>query len=426
MSLHRSPLPKVYFVFPNRVLGGCSVLFLRLANYLNANNLAECTIVDFKDGYMSKNAGRIPTLAYGDEDIFFESNSVVVTQAAPPWTRLEKVRYAPEAKLLHWHVHPYNLVPVAPGFRSKSQDFRFSRLLKASILKKYYETARDFAQFLDARRGLIFMDNENREIAERYLAENFRSSPFVPIPVSIGDNEWLGHSRVSSILKVLWVGRIVDFKFYILKHGIQQLNTISSTRITITVVGEGDRLDELRHFCALQGYDNVEFVSGIPHEDLQKRMLDFDIVLAMGTSAIESGSVGVPTILLDPCYSDVENSYSFRWLYESHNFDLGSFTYHESCKTMNADDRRELETLISEYLSDPRSISEQTYTYTSKNHGIVQVAQNFVDAVESTQANVGLAREFMFDRQSILYSLFIQVRKTVRSLERKFRSAGMS
>ena len=42
----------------------------------------------------------------------------------------------------------------------------------------------------------------------------------------------------------------------------------------------------------------------------------------MGTAALEGGARKLPTILLDLSYSDIPDSYEFRWLHETVGFNL--------------------------------------------------------------------------------------------------------
>jgi len=45
----------IYFIFPYRGVGGVPLLFLRFAEYLTINKLANCILVDYSDGYMARN-----------------------------------------------------------------------------------------------------------------------------------------------------------------------------------------------------------------------------------------------------------------------------------------------------------------------------------------------------------------------------------
>ena len=46
-------MKQLYLCFPFRGVGGVSVLFVRVAEYLAAAGLAKCYLIDYSDGYMA-------------------------------------------------------------------------------------------------------------------------------------------------------------------------------------------------------------------------------------------------------------------------------------------------------------------------------------------------------------------------------------
>ena len=71
---------------------------------------------------------------------------------------------------------------------------------------------------------------------------------------------------------------------------------------------------------------SVKFVDTKTPDELDAfiRKGHFNLGIGMGLSALKIASYGIPTILLDPAYSD--NDYNgVRWLHETEGFDLGSF-----------------------------------------------------------------------------------------------------
>jgi len=47
-------IPKLFFCFPYRGVGGVPLLFLRIAEELSARSKAETYLVDYSDGFMAK------------------------------------------------------------------------------------------------------------------------------------------------------------------------------------------------------------------------------------------------------------------------------------------------------------------------------------------------------------------------------------
>lgn len=405
-------------------MGGCSILFLRLARYLTLKGLAECVLVDFVDGYMALNAFGIPTREYGAENIYIEEGAIFVTQSSPPWTRFERITFAPKARLFYWNVHPFNLVPVLPFTGGSSIAFRKSRLIKSTLLRSHYSCVSNFVLFLSKSGGLAFMDRENLISTEEHLEVLIEDPKFLPIPVDSKPNIWIDRKHFSTQINLLWVGRVVDFKYHILRFAITQIGAEKTSDISLTIVGDGDYLARLQRFCLSQRYTNIYFRAPVPHESLQNLMLQFDLILAMGTTAIEAGMLGIPVVIMDPSYGVVKESYSFRWLHDVDSFDLGSFSYHRDCERIENSQPRLLMDLVSQYRINREDLSERVHTYTYTRHSLDNVVPKFMEALMQNMASVAEAEEVGFGKRSISYRLYLALRDTFGKRRSRANSGG--
>lgn len=399
----------VYFAFPFRGIGGCSVLFLRIAKFINQLKLANCILIDYVDGYMATAETGLPVLNYGKDDIVIPNGAIFVTQSTAPWSIYNDIRFSANSRIFYWNCHPFNLIPTMPGLRQLSTLFMISVVLRYTLLRKYYLLVSSFVDYMNERNSLVFMDGENLAITETYLSLKIKSPKFLPIPVECKSPIWT-KSECKEI-KILWVGRIVDFKYHILKYAIKSINNLKNHKITVEVVGTGNYLERLIRDCEKFNNIKIRFVNEIDHQKLVAYMSNFDIVLAMGTTALESSSVGIPTILLDPKYNKVDSSYQFRWLYDTSDYDLGSFTYHDRCHKTLIPKAGSIEQLIEQFVTDPVFISKNCYSYVQSNHDINEVAIRFIKYLEKCNSTFDECLEYGFSKPGLFYRILRFLRR---------------
>ena len=73
---------KLVFVFPYRGVGGVSLLFLRVGEYLSENLNCDVYLVDYNDGFMHQNASKsVKLIEYSDvKECTIPSHSIVIFQ----------------------------------------------------------------------------------------------------------------------------------------------------------------------------------------------------------------------------------------------------------------------------------------------------------------------------------------------------------
>ena len=96
--------------------------------------------------------------------------------------------------------------------------------------------------------------------------------------------------------KIIWIGRIVDFKLpalYVMLHFIARRKDYS-----LTVIGDG-ALDEVKRYLETNNIpqDNITYLGKVDYENLGSVIKQHSIGYAMGTSIIEIGKYGLPVIM---------------------------------------------------------------------------------------------------------------------------------
>ena len=183
---------------------------------------------------------------------------------------------------------------------------------------------------MNDHNSIYFMDKCNFDITSDFLNLNFEDPNIIPICIDVL-GESISHGLVDNkyYLNLCWVGRIEDFKIHILKHTIRNACDFAITnkvRIIFHVVGYGKDIKTLKSQVSENHFFELVFQGAMNLDDLKSFFnKKVDVLFAMGTSALEGGSIGIPTVLLDASYEEVSNGYKFNWLYESDGSNVGQF-----------------------------------------------------------------------------------------------------
>lgn len=406
--------PKLFFCFPYRGVGGVSLLFLRVAEELARRGAADCHLVDYPDGFMARHRDSALTtlVTYEDDgETAIPGDALAVFQSMTPWSIFPGLRLAAGTRLLFWNCHPFNLVPTLPGLRSAMQARPWlARLVLGTLLRGYRARMRGFTQRLLAKRSLLFMDQANVDTTQAFLDLAIDTPRFVPIPAASVTPRTAMPWHGEAPLRVAWIGRIVDFKFHVLAHAMRKLDDVADRTgwpIALTIVGSGDFDARLREVARRLRID-VTFVDSLSPAAVDNFLRrEVDLLMAMGTSALEGAKLGVPTILLDVAYRRVPDAYRFTWLHDRTGFTLGDVL---GAKHL-AEDEDSLLDRLTELREDSSKISQRATSYFQANHSLPTVATAVLDAAGEARCRWGdLVAAGDADRGRI-YPIFAKLKK---------------
>lgn len=404
--------PKLWFCFPYRGVGGVSLLFLRVGEELARRKLAEVTFVDYADGYMARHHDPALTrlAAYEDDGIVaIPDDAILILQSMSPWSIYPALRPAPLTRLLFWNCHPYNLVPTLPCARALSQRPVPGRILRATILAGFRARSRRFARLLLAKRSLIFMDEPNVRVTRDALGVAVADPVMVPIPAVEAPARI--PRGVGSPLRVLWIGRIVDFKSPILLRALRELNALagrSGRAIAVDILGGGDREAQLRRETAGLDALKIAWLGERSPRELDALLADADLLMAMGTSALEGARLGVPTLLLDFSYGPVGPDYDFGWLHERGGFALGD----EASLRRGGEGSMELR--LTELEAAPHALGAAARRHFERFHALSAVAVALNTAAQQAGCRWEDLRDAGLLGRGHLYAVFAAIRKRYR------------
>ena len=153
-----------------------------------------------------------------------------------------------------------------------------------------------------------------------------------------------------------------------------------------TIIGDGP----LRRLVDDRGLAHRQFdivhVGRLEPEDVDRLLSSsVDLLFAMGTSAIEGGKLGIPTVLLDIAYGSVPDGYVYRWLFEATEFGLGSMLSERA----NNPENDSLANIVAAVVRDRPALSHRTYEYCARNHSTESVAQMFTAAAAAAEYKYG-------------------------------------
>lgn len=359
------------FFFPSHAVGGIPILFLRMAAAIKQDLNCKTLVIDFQDGYMALNRGKfgdIELIEYGvDNSITIPPNSILILQSDLPWGLPRNLNVLEDTKVFFWTCYPFNFVPVLPGklkIWMSETPLRAKILLNTLLLPSKLKT-RNFVKLLLKNSAVCFMDKANVNSVEYYLDQKVPEPIYIPVivPSPLNPPKLPKHNG----LTMCWIGRLGDFKTFILERVLADLSETSLNKkehIKFIIIGDSPGYDMnqlLKHQNDFFKIEHISYATPVEiNEILTSRV---SLLFAMGTSALEGAKLGVPTILLNFSYSQVSSEYRYKFLYESKWFNLGELITPE-----NIHDGYTMDKVLVDLKNNYENISEKTLTYFSKNH----------------------------------------------------------
>ena len=103
-----------------------------------------------------------------------------------------------------------------------------------------------------------------------------------------------------------------------------------------------------------------------------------DLLMAMGTAALEGGKLGIPTILLDASYEQIPNGYQFKWLFESDGSNVAQFIHSKNFENNG----HSLDNIIESININPKRIGAKCLLYVDKNHSVKAISNQLIKGVK--------------------------------------------
>lgn len=162
------------------------------------------------------------------------------------------------------------------------------------------ELNRRILTMINMNGGLICMSDLIAEVWRRNFGVFIRPEHIIPLPSFSSALQYSVPENNNH--KILWIGRLVDFKIPALLAMIEFLSV--SSLYSLTIVGDGDRSAVLARMkdCAVSE-DRVHFMGEVSYAELGDVILKHSIGYAMGTSLVELARFRIPVVVALASYS---------------------------------------------------------------------------------------------------------------------------
>ncbi len=385
------------FFFPYREVSGVPMLFTRLAEYLSRHSGREINLVDYKDGAMAREVAlnkHIQLIPFEDGSITkIPEHSVLIFQSFLPTRFKNELLISPRTKILFWTLHQDNLIPVLlpiPILREiEIKSFWFYKSFVRLFAGKSLKNTLEVVSLLLENDALYFMDSSTLGKTNKYLFLRHQPNDFLPILAGEATDK-KAKPQAHDQLNFGWIGRLCDFKSYILIYTIKRVFAYSQKekrKVIYHIVGDGEFYNEVQNCVKENQYFQLRMHGAISPERLDSFLMsDVDVLTAMGTSVLEGAKLGIPSIVLDISYKPIKGDYRFRWIFETKDLDLA----HQISEQDFSPGNKSLEDMIENILSQYSDLSDQSFEYFHQNHNISSVAQKLLDAVSESSLEFGM------------------------------------
>lgn len=389
-------MTNIFFLFPYRSVGGVSFQFANCANYLYQNNLdLKIHIIDYENGTLSRfTSNGIVKHIYNDDNplCFSSNNNVLIKQSSLVFNDFKIPIFNNGYKVIEWCCHPNNFVP---------KIFETDKKLISLLIKPFISNAKIYISKLIENNSIASIDNNCVHSFLDFYGLHTDSIDIIPVPLIL--EQPLKESVPTDSIKAVWVGRICDFKYTMLKYLIVRIlsfNIDAKCTVSLEIIGGGEYFSFLKDKYS---DENIIFVDELP----KSKLIDFittqsyDIAFAMGTSAIELASLKIPTILLNYSYKEID-SYEFSWFFERTKFSVG---YELDSNEIFIDNFVEI---INSLLKDYSSISLRCFDE-AKLHDVKYVCDKLLSSIESAGLHKTSSLSLNSFYQSTIYFLYKKV-----------------
>jgi hypothetical protein len=292
-------------------------------------------------------------------------------------------------KIIFWVVFPSTIIEANS----------FKRIHLSFLTKSFYK-------FMVKNASIYFMDIACIKVAEHFLGHNLPKDIFIPIPINIPPENYYYQKfkvRNSHEFCISYIGRAVEFKLYpflkifldLERYISQHNNKISLHVITDDISYYKRNISEGKLKCAF-------------HNDLYgNKLSDFllnniDLNISMGTSCLESASLGIPSLLIDASNIKFPETYLYRWLYETSFYCLGEIIN----STQTSFQGEKLSIIINKLANNNESCkieSAKCYNYVLKNHTIYKTYSLLVEMVKKSNVNLRDASKYLIRSNRFFY-----------------------
>jgi glycosyltransferase involved in cell wall biosynthesis len=288
---------KILFILGGLKIGGVETYITRLANELTikGNSVDILLLSEKVDAELILNVSTYAKVSVFDRTRFFTASSWI--NAFLPFT--------PNTKQLNYDlVHVVDLLTLGFVFLNQN-SIKFTNLSIGIYHQMEINWWRDKKIYF--RRKLIELYDKNIKLTlfpnefTAQLGANLTSTSINELkilPLGINLSKYANCKPLRDSLKIVSIGRLVDFKVYN-KHLISQFAEIRKLgNFEYYIYGEGPEKESLRTLAIKEGVsDYVHFMGQINYDDMPQVLNNSFCFVGSGTAIIEAAAAGIPSIV---------------------------------------------------------------------------------------------------------------------------------
>ena len=387
---------KLTFYFPYQQISGVPILFAGIVNNISSfENIETIYVIDYENGALNrliKDSKVIERIYFKDRvKVMVPEDTILIMQSIIPYMIREELIISSKTKILFWNLHPENLIPnfIPIHFINnyiKSKYHLFKKIIDV-VFKIRLDKIKNFIELSLKRNGLVFMDRTNiYNTSYKLNLEIPNNLKYLPVPIEITKDKKRIDNKKN--ISVSWVGRVEGFKYFILKYILEEFSDYcneNKIQINFHLIGDGLKLHQLNSKNFNSNYFKLKNHGNLDYKDLKNFLKNnIDLAFAMGTSALDSANLSIPTVLVDYSFKRIRN-YKFRWIFDTKDFDLAHDVYNNNYTGPSY----EISDLVQQFIKNKKEFASKSRDYVFRNHDINLISKLFVKYARDTKLIFG-------------------------------------
>ncbi len=313
-------MTKIYIFNPAVKQGGTTNLLTNLALVAGKTSGVELYLIDYEFGEavteLSKHSISFTHIRYAEKNKIDIDGGFFIAILLHTKLIIEGTIVCSErTRILLWSTHPQDGLKIIPSFNlflKFNSDF-VQKLIVSCLHPFYYKRLKEFFQLATSNSSIIFMDDTNYSFNKIFFG--FKAQKVIwPLITANPTCSKSWNDYHDSEVRLTFLGRIVDFKYYPILAFLMQLREIP-LRFKLTFIGDGSYKEKLLEDVIKLGFIDFEFLGNVYKPDLDKVLSESDVCVAMGTSALESAKLKIPTLVLPYSYRSINHKVlRIKWL----------------------------------------------------------------------------------------------------------------
>lgn len=283
-------MTRFLLVYGELVHGGIQTLIVRLANHLAEDGRAVAACVP---------GGELTSQMHEGVDLLSWTSRVEAVRKAVEWIRagsdpVAMISFDPISAALALSIEADNagrvpLTHLSGVYHPRSFFMTGERRDRIWLNRLVAKAVGD--------PFIFYMNEECRDEHARRWGITANQSRIIPIPIEERPSQW--QPDQSDTLRIISVGRLVDFKAYNLSapEVVSECRS-RGLRLSWDIFGWGPQQAEVE--AAIRKYevaDAVHLNGALSYPEFAATVSSHDLFIGMGTAALEAAMIGVPTIV---------------------------------------------------------------------------------------------------------------------------------